>query len=65
MGRQVYRQGGALIELLEIHDCGFVGGFDTEVGGDSLNGLLYLEQRLEALKRKYSEIKKKKKSRGE
>jgi hypothetical protein len=27
----------ALIELLEIHDCGSVGGFDTEVGGDSLH----------------------------
>jgi hypothetical protein len=39
----------ALIELLEIHDCGSIGGFDPEVG-DSLHGLLYLEQRFEALK---------------
>jgi hypothetical protein len=44
----------ALIELLEIHDCGSVGGFDVEAGGDSLHGLLYLEQRFEALKRKYA-----------
>ena len=41
----------ALIELLEIHDCGSVGGFDVDAGGDSLHGLLYLEQRFEALKR--------------
>ena len=40
----------ALIELLEIHDCGSVGGFDPDSGGDSLHGLLYLEQRFEALK---------------
>jgi hypothetical protein len=50
-----------LIELLEIHDCGSVGGFDPDSGGDSLHGLLYLEQRFEALKRKHG---KKKKSRG-
>jgi hypothetical protein len=31
-----------------------VGGFDTEVGGDSLHGLLYLEQRFDALKHKYA-----------
>jgi hypothetical protein len=55
----------ALIELLEIHDCGSMGGFDTEVGGDSLHGLLYLEQRFDAIKRKYaSKTTKKKKSRG-
>jgi hypothetical protein len=57
----------ALIELLEIHDCGSVGGFDTD-GGDSLHGLLYLEQRFEALKRKHAlkstKLTKKKKSRG-
>ena len=35
----------ALIELLEFHDCGSVGD-STEVGGDSLNGLLYLEDAL-------------------
>jgi hypothetical protein len=29
-----------------------LGGFDTQVGGDSLHGLLYLEERYEALKRK-------------
>jgi hypothetical protein len=40
----------ALIELLEIHDCGSVGGFDPDSGGDSLHGLLYLEDRFEALK---------------
>jgi hypothetical protein len=39
-----------------------VGGFDPDSGGDSLHGLLYLEQRFEALKRKYAP--KKKKSRG-
>jgi hypothetical protein len=57
----------ALIELLEIHDCGSVGGFDPDSGGDSMHGLLYLEQRFEALKRKYalkSKTIKKKKSRG-
>ena len=55
----------ALIELLEIHDCGSVGGFDPEVGGDSLHWLLYLEQRFDALKRKYdSKLTTKKKSRG-
>jgi hypothetical protein len=55
----------ALVELLEIHDCGSIGGFDPEVG-DSLHGLLYLEQRFEALKRKHAPKKtKKKKSRGE
>jgi hypothetical protein len=27
-----------LIELLEIHDCGSVGGFDVEAGGDSMHG---------------------------
>jgi hypothetical protein len=56
----------ALIELLEVHDCGSIGGFDAEVG-DSLHGLLYLEQRFEALKRKYaikSSGQKTKKSRG-
>ena len=56
-----------LIELLEIHDCGSTGGFDTDAGGDSLHGLLYLEQRFDALKRKYalkSKTMKKKKSRG-
>ena len=44
-----------LIELLEIHDCGSVGGFHTEVvgevGGDSMHGLLYLEQRSHQLRR--------------
>jgi hypothetical protein len=54
----------ALIELLEIHDCGSVGGFDTDAGGDSMRGLLYLEQRFEALQRKHAP-KKNKKSRGE
>jgi hypothetical protein len=49
----------ALIEPLEIHDCGSVGGFDPESGGDSLHGLLYLEQRFEALKRKHAPKKKK------
>jgi hypothetical protein len=44
----------ALIELLAIHECGYVGGFDPDSGGDSLNGLLYLEQRFEALKRKHA-----------
>jgi len=29
----------ALIELLEIHDCGSLGGFDTD--GDPMHGLLY------------------------
>jgi hypothetical protein len=53
-----------LIELLEIHDCGSVGGFDPDNGGNSLHGLLYLEQRLEALKRKHAPTTKKKKSRG-
>jgi hypothetical protein len=58
-------KGVVLIELLEIHDCGSVGGFDTDVGGDSLHGLLYLEQRFEALKRKYErKLSPKKKSRG-
>jgi hypothetical protein len=37
----------ALIELLEVHDCGSVGGFDGK------SGLLYLEQRFEALQSKY------------
>jgi hypothetical protein len=46
---------------MEIHDCGSVGEFDTEIGGDSMHGLLYLEKRFEALKRTYA---KKKKSRG-
>jgi hypothetical protein len=46
-----------LIELLEIHDCGSVGGFDPEVG--SKGGLLNLEQRFEALKRKYTKKRKK------
>jgi hypothetical protein len=32
-------QAEGLIKLLEIHDCGSVGGFDTD-GGDSLHGLL-------------------------
>ena len=54
----------ALIELLEIHDCGSVGGIDPDSGGDSLHGLLYLEQRFEALKRKHAPKTKKKKSRG-
>jgi hypothetical protein len=52
---------------LEVHDCGSVGGFDPEVCGDSQHGLLYLEERFEALKRKYalkSKTIKKKKSRG-
>jgi hypothetical protein len=35
-------------------DCGSTGGFDTEVGGNSLHGLRYFEQRFDALKRKYS-----------
>jgi hypothetical protein len=52
----------ALIELLEIPDCGSVGDFDVDAGGDSMHGLLYLEQRFEALKRKHAP--KKKKSRG-
>jgi hypothetical protein len=52
----------ALIQLLEIHDCGSVGGFDPESGGDSLHGLLYLEQRFEALKRKNAPKKTKKKN---
>jgi hypothetical protein len=43
-----------LIELLEIHDCGSVGGYDVDAGGDSMHGLLYLEQRFEALKRKHA-----------
>ena len=47
-----------LIELLEIHDCGSTGGFDAVVG-DSLHGLLYLEERFEALKRKHVPTKKK------
>jgi hypothetical protein len=49
-----------LIQLLEIHDCGPVGGFETD--GNPLHGLLYLEQRFEALKRKHAP--KKKKGRG-
>jgi hypothetical protein len=55
-----------LIELLDIHDCGSVVGFDPDSGGDSLHGLLYLEQRFEALKRKHAPktTVKKKKSRG-
>ena len=56
MGRQVYQyiaKAEALIELLAIHDCGSVGGFDPDSGGDSLHGLLYLEQRFEALQSKY------------
>jgi len=57
-----------LIELLEIHDCGSVGGFDIDGGGDPSHGLLYLEERYEALKRKYAlkstKLTKKKKSRG-
>lgn len=42
----------ALIELLEIHDCGSVGGFDEETG--SKHGLYYLEERLAALEKKYT-----------
>lgn len=37
----------ALIELLEIHDCGSTGGFDGEE-----SGLYSLEERLALLKRK-------------
>ena len=52
-----------LIELLEVHDCGSVGGFDVDAGGDSMHGLLYLEQRFEALMRKHNpEVKMKKRS---
>ena len=61
MGRQVYQyiaKAEALIELLEIHDCGSVGGFDPDSGGDSMHGLLYMEQRFEALKRKHTPKKK-------
>lgn len=47
---------------LEIHDCGSVGGFDVGAGGDSMHGLLYLEQRFEALKPKYAPKKAKKKN---
>jgi hypothetical protein len=58
----------ALIELLEIHDCGSVGGFDVDAGGDPMHGLLYLEQRYESLKNKYAlkseKLPKKKKNRG-
>jgi hypothetical protein len=49
----------ALIELLEIHDCRSVEGFDVDAGGNSMQGLLYLEQRFEALKRKHAPKKKK------
>lgn len=42
----------ALIELLEIHDCGSVGGFDPEVTNG--HGLHYLEERFDALKRKFN-----------
>ena len=46
-----------------MHDCGSVGGFDPDSSGDSLHGLLYLEQRFEALKRKHNpEVKMKKRS---
>ena len=59
----------ALIELLEIHDCGSVGGFDTEVGGDSLHACTSCStsnKGFDALKRKYPSktTTKKKKSRG-
>ncbi len=40
-------QAEALIELLEIWDCGSVGGFDGDAGG-----LYTLEERLALLKRK-------------
>ena len=49
-------QAEGLIELLEIHDCGSVGGFDTEVGGDSLHactGCSTSNKGFDALKRKY------------
>ena len=55
----------ALIELFgdpRLCDCGFVGGFDVGAGGDSMHGLLYLEQRFEALKPKYAPKKAKKKN---
>jgi hypothetical protein len=48
----------ALIELLEVHDCGSIGGFDPETRGDYPHGMLYLEQRFEALKRKHAKKKK-------
>jgi hypothetical protein len=55
----------ALIELLEVHGCGSVGGFDPEVRGDSMRGLLYLQERSETLQHKYdSNLTPKKKSRG-
>lgn len=38
----------ALIELLEIHDCGSIGGFDQ-----GRKGLYSLEERYELLKSKY------------
>jgi hypothetical protein len=54
-----------LIELLEIHACGYLWGIWHR--RRSLRGLLYLEQRFEALKRKYalkSTTMTKKKERG-
>ena len=65
MGRHLYRQGGGSDRTLGDPRLRICGGFDTEVGGDSLHGLLYLEQRFDALKRKYdSKLTPKKKSRG-
>lgn len=49
--KYIYRA-EALIELLEVHDCGSAGGFDKDTG-DPRHGLFSLEERLEALKRKY------------
>lgn len=43
----------ALIELLEVEDCGSTGGFDKSLGQD---GLYSLEERFEGLKKKYKEI---------
>lgn len=43
----------ALIELLEVHDCGSTGGFDLGAGG-----LYSLEERIKLLKRKYRKTKK-------
>lgn len=49
---QVYAcKAQALIELLEVHDCGSIGGFDPETN-PSVDGLYSLEERYAALKRK-------------
>jgi hypothetical protein len=44
---QYMQKAEALIELLEVHDCGSVGGFD-----EGNKGLYSLEERYEALKEK-------------